>query len=403
MIDSRTVNYIRDTYEDERFKLNPTCYFYDLDIIENNISKLRNHLPEQISLYYAMKANNHHLVMECVTKNDFVSGIEIASSGELEKASRYLDYSRIIFTGPGKSEYELYLAIKNQIRLINVESVVEAIRINKIAEELGIDNVDVLIRINLNYSIEEECEKMSGYSTKMGIDEDEVLDSFSLISNLDRVNVKGIHVFAASGVLNYKALIKSERYIFDLVKRFEAKMGDISIIDFGGGIGIDYTNNNLEFDIENYSIELNNLIKEYNFLNKEIIMELGTYIVGNAGYYTAKIIDIKEIKGKKHIIIAGGVNHVGLPLEMRRKQPVFVIPLNEVALYDKQPFVSHELADISGPLCMVSDKICWDEYIEDARIGDILVVRQAGAYCYGEGMHDFLSHPYPEELIISDK
>ena len=93
-------------------------------------------------------------------------------------------------------------------------------------------------------------------------------------------------------------------------------------------------------------------------------MDLGTYLVGNAGYYTAKIIDIKEIKEKKHIVIAGGVNHIGLPLEMRRKQPVFIIPTNEPELYEKQPFVLKELADISGPLCMVSDKICWDEYIE---------------------------------------
>lgn len=402
MVDSKLINYIRDIYTKEEFIINPTCYFYDLNIIKNNISKLEKYSPEQVNLYYAMKANNHVDIMRCITNEKFVKGIEIASSGELYKASKYVGYNNIIFTGPGKTYHELYLAVKNKIRFINVESIVEAIRINNIAKDLNIKNVDVLVRINLNYSVEGAYEKMSGCSTKMGIDEDVCIDAIRKINELDRVTVKGIHVFAASGVINYKTLIKSQIYIFDLVKKLDKEIGFVDVIDFGGGIGIDYTNNNCEFDIEKYCLELKKIIKKYNFYDKEIIMELGTYLVGNAGYYTAKIIDIKEIKGKKHMILAGGVNHIGLPLEMRRKHPVFVVSMNEEKLYDEQPSINGDVVDISGPLCMVSDKICWDEYIDKAEIGDILVVRQSGAYCYAEGMLDFLSHPYPEQIIINN-
>ena len=241
---------------------------------------------------------------------------------------------------------------------------------------------------------------MSGRSTKMGIDENEYISSFKIISKLDRICIKGIHVFAASGVLDYKALIKSNKYIFELVKKIEKETQKISIIDLGGGIGIDYTNLNREFDVEKYFLDLDKLVKEYGYSDKEIIMELGTYIVGNAGYYTAKIIDIKKTKGYKHIIVAGGVNHMGLPLEMRRKHPVEILQMNSLKLYDGQPNVEKEKADISGPLCMVTDKLCWDEYIEKAEIGDIVIFKQSGAYCYGEGMHKFLSHMYPKELII---
>lgn len=399
MISKETINIIKNTYKEEKFIINPTAYFYDLSIIKDNISNLKKYMPSNISLYYAMKANNNKFILETIANNDYIKGFEIASSGELEIASKYLNTNRLIFTGPGKTEYELEMAIKSGIRFINIESVVEAIRIQKLVEKLNIDNVDILVRINLNYSLAEGMEQMSGCSTKMGIDEDDYLKSFNIISNLDRITIKGIHVFASSGVLDYKALLKSNRYIFDLVKKIE-ETNNIEVIDFGGGLGIDYSNNNKVFDVEKYGEGLSELLEEYSFQDKEIIMELGTYLVGNAGYYTAKIIDIKQTKGYKHIIIAGGVNHMGLPLEMQRKHPIEIIPMNEEKLYLEEPYVEKEKANISGPLCMVTDKLCWDEYIDRADIGDIVVFRQSGAYCYGEGMHNFLSHMLPDEIII---
>ena len=401
MIDEETIKIIKNTYQELKYQINPTIYFYDLSIIENNISNIEKYMPKQISLYYAMKANTNNNILKYIANKNYVKGFEIASSGELEIASKYLSSNKLIFTGPGKTEYELTMAIKLGIRLINIESVIEAIRIQKIAEELNIDNVNILIRINLNYSLAEGTEHMSGTSTKMGIDENDYLTSFDYIKTLDRITIKGIHVFAASGVLDYEALLKSNRYIFDLVKRIETTSPKIEIIDFGGGLGIDYTNKNKIFNIKAYSEGLTKLIEEYNFLDKEIIMELGTYIVGNAGYYTAKIIDIKKIKGYKHIIIAGGVNHMGLPLEMRRKHPIEILGMNEPKLYDNQPYIENEKADVSGPLCMVTDKLSWNDYIKKASIGDIVVFRQSGAYCYGEGMHQFLSHMLPDEIIIN--
>lgn len=403
MLDFQTIDCIKSVYKLKKYIKNPTCYFYDLSIIKKNIGNLEEYMPEQIRLYYAMKANSNVYVMKCICENNFVSGLEIASSGELITALQYRNAADIIFTGPGKTDYELEESIKSGIRFINIESVAEAVRIQNIAVQLGIDKIDILIRINLNYSVLDGMEQMSGCSTKMGIDEDDCLESITFIQKLDRICIKGVHVFAASGVLSYKSLLKSNQYIFSFVKRIETIIGEISVIDFGGGLGIDYTNKNEVFDIGKYGRELANLISEFGFCEKEIIMELGTYLVGNAGYYTAKIIDIKKNKGHYHIILAGGVNHMGLPLEMRRKHPIHIIDMAEKDLYEGQPAVIHDYADISGPLCMVTDKLCWDEYIDKARIGDIVVFRQSGAYCYGEGMHDFLKHFYSDELIIDEK
>ena len=221
MINKETIDIIKNTYKDDKYIINPTAYFYDLAIIKDNIFNLKEYMPSNISLYYAMKANTNEHILECIAKDDYINGFEIASSGELDCASKYLNTNRLNFTGPGKTEYELEMAIKNKIRFINIESVVEAIRIQNIAEKLNISKVDILIRINLNYSLAERMEKMSGCSTKMGIDEDDYLSSFNIINSLDRITIKGIHVFAASGVLDYEALLNSNRYIFDLVKKIE--------------------------------------------------------------------------------------------------------------------------------------------------------------------------------------
>lgn len=169
--------------------------------------------------------------------------------------------------------------------------------------------MDILLRINLNYSVIDGVENMSGYSTKMGIDEEVYIDHYKAISRLEGINIKGIHAFAASGVLDYQTLLDVDRYIFDFANKLQHEVGNIDIIDFGGGLGIDYTNENRRFDVKQYGKELSGMIRQYNLSEKEIIMELGTYIVGNAGYYTAEIIDIKKIKGKKHIIIAGSKSY----------------------------------------------------------------------------------------------
>lgn len=393
---------IAEIYSEQRFKENPTCYFYELSQIRQNIRRLQNTMPDQVCLYYAMKANPHKQVMECICQEEYISGIEIASVGELATAQKCIAANQIIFTGPGKTDYELEKAIADDIRFINIESITEAVRINNIAKRLGKDVVDVLVRINLNYCVMDGAESMSGCSTKMGIDEDKYVESVKFISSLEHIRVKGIHVFAASGVLNYESLLKVDEYIFELVHRTECETGRIEVIDLGGGLGIDYSGEDIEFDTASYGLQLGEMLKHYQLCDREIIMELGTYLVGNAGYYTAKIVDIKQIKGKKHIIIAGGVNHMGLPLEMQRKHPLEIIPMHEPRLYPNQPFVHREFADISGPLCMVSDKLSWDDYVEHAEIGDIVVYRQAGAYCYGEGMHQFLMHPLPDEIIIDE-
>ena len=223
-----------------KIKNDTPCYVYDLGEIKNNVNNITNYMPNNFSLYYAIKANPNKEVLKFIKSLNRVSGFEIASAGELIKALEFCTSKEIIFTGPGKTVEELEKDILNNIRLINIESIGEAIRINQIAEKNDIAKVDVLIRVNMDYKIEDAAENMGGLSTKMGIDESKYMDSLKYIKKLSHLNIKGIHVFSASGILNYKASVDYARYVFEMVKKMENLGERIDIIDLGGGLGVDY-------------------------------------------------------------------------------------------------------------------------------------------------------------------
>ena len=395
-------SYIRSIFSNNPAVMtNPTCYIYDLEEITARIREIDENKCNNVSLYYAMKANPNKDVLAHIIKHSGVAGVEIASTGELEKAKAAgLDTSKVLFTGPGKTETELKQSVEEGLRFINVESVIEAIRINKIADMLGVEKVNVLLRVNLDYFLDGASEYMAGMSTKMGIDQSRFYEDYAVIAGLKHLNVCGLHVFAADGVLDYNILLKYTDFVFRFVKEAESVVDRIDVIDFGGGFGIDYTKSGRTFDTMKYFNGLEELIKEYSFTNKEFILELGKFIVGSAGYYATQIVDIKDSKGMKHIVTAGGVNHMRLPIATDRKHPVYIVNMGIPKIYDKQIEVSKEMVDIEGPLCMTEDKISWDEYIENARIGDVVVLTQSGAYCYSASILWFLSHQMPLELII---
>lgn len=402
-MNEKVQRYIRELFSnDPEVMANPTCYIYDLAEISERIREIQRYKLANVSLYYAMKANPNLTVLEHVLAHDEIAGIEIASIGELEKVRKagLKEDSRVLFTGPGKTPKELEEAVRSKIRFINVESVVEAIRINEIAKRLNIAKVNILLRVNINYYLDGASEYMAGMSTKMGIDQSRFYGDYKIISELEHINICGFHVFAADGVLDYEILIRYADEVFKFVQEAEKVVGNVDVIDFGGGFGIDYTKAGRHFDTKTYFEELGKTLKKYSFEGKEIILELGKFIVGSAGYYVTQIVDIKDCKGMKHIVTAGGVNHMRLPIATDRKHPVYILEMGVPNLYEGQIEVSNETVDIEGPLCMTEDKISWNEPIEHARIGDIVVLTQSGAYCFSASTLWFLSHEMPLEIVI---
>lgn len=396
----KLLNTIINQYKKKKTINNPTCYFYDLSNIIEKIDLIKKYAPKNIHLYYAMKANPNPKLIQGILHHPYIKGIEIASYGEMEKAIKYT--SNILFTGPGKTEFELTKCIKNKIYLINVESQIELIRINKIAQKNN-RIIEILVRINTDYFLDGATENMSGISTKMGIDESQIYSVLEhSINNLKNIKIRGIHVFSASGIFDFQLLLKYNKYVFNLAKKIENKLHiPLDIIDFGGGFGFDNSGASSSFDVKNYFLELNKIIKKFNFQKKELIFELGKFLVAESGYYTSEIIDIKTIKNKKHIILAGGTNHLRLPHATGIQHPFFIIPRKKKKLFKNQEYVKTEITNISGPLCFSDDELAWNVFVEKANIGDIVVFKNSGAYCFSLSSVNMLSHPYPDEVVIN--
>ena len=399
LFDERIITAIKRIVVQKEFEQNPTFYLYDLHDVDEKLQLLIKK-PNNVSLYYAIKANSNLDLMHHIIQNETVQGFEIASTGELQRSLAFCDPDRIIFTGPGKTPFELEESVMRDIRLINIESVVEAVRLNKIGEKYG-KKIDVLVRINTKYSIDGVLANMTGESTKLGIVEEHLEESLNRISQMTNINMCGFHVFTASGVLDHNNLLSYVNYVFSLMSTLRQKGWNMDIIDFGGGFGIDYSGNKKKFDTHRFFDGLTHLNNKYGFNSIEQILELGRYIVGESGYYVAEIIDIKDSRGKKHIVAAGGVNHLRLPSASGVNQPVYIIPMNKPKIISSQPYIEEEIVDVNGPLCFSEDKIAHDVHIESAKIGDLVVVAKTGAYGYSVSSLEFLMHPKPPEYILN--
>ena len=280
------------------------CYIYDTAPMHKKIALLKSIMPAGVEIFYAMKTNPHPAFLDAALTAGAM-GIEIASLGEAEKATAAgFRPEQLIYTGPGKTEEELCWSVANSVRTVHVESLVEAHRLNAICSEQG-KTQDVLLRINADFDIHEAQTTFSGGSKKFGVDEEKLDTVLPQLLALDCLNFRGLHVYAASGVLKVADLLKNCDLVFGLAAKIEAQHERVScdIIDFGGGFGIDYLETGHDFDPQAYADGLQKLIDDYDFGGRIFFLELGRYLAADSGWFCTEILDIKESRGKK----AGGL------------------------------------------------------------------------------------------------
>ena len=370
-------------------------YAYDRQVMSSRVGELRSILPKGISLHYAMKANPMPEVVNLFAS--ITDGLDVASGGELKVAlATGIDPREISFAGPGKSNYELKYAAESGI-IINLESEGEMERLAAIASEYNLIP-RVSVRVNPDFELKTSGMKMAGGPKPFGVDAERVPAMLQRIGELP-FEFMGFHIFSGSQNLKPEAIIEAQTKTFELaVQLAEHAPAPIQWLNIGGGFGIPYFPGEERLDLQPIADNLEKLLAEYKpqLPEAEIVIELGRYLVGEAGVYVCEIVDVKESRGETFAIANGGLHH-HLSLSgnfgqvIRKNYPVCIG--NNIETGNKRP------VNIVGPLCTPLDILANKYELPEINIGDLVVVFQSGAYGFTASPRNFLSHPEAQQIL----
>ena len=371
-------------------------YAYDRRLLKERIASLRHHLPETVDVHYALKANPMPDLVRYMLP--LVDGCDVASAGELELALEAgANPSHVSMAGPGKSEAELFRAATAQI-LINVESFRDIAILGRIAEETG-HVARVAVRVNPDFDVKSSGAKMGGGATQFGIDSEQVPEALDKIRRAN-LHFEGFHVFNGSQNLEADAICSGHWKALDLVLSLASSApGPVRSLNIGGGFGIPYFPRDRPLDIGRIGEHLHEFVRaiENQLPEARLIVELGRYLVGEAGVYVCRIIDRKISRGRVFLITDGGLHHHlaasgNFGQVVRKNFPVIIG--NRIAGGRR------ETATVVGPLCTPLDLLADRMDLAEAHEGDLVVVFQSGAYGLTASPTAFLSHPPPLEILV---
>jgi diaminopimelate decarboxylase len=370
-------------------------YAYDRALLTQRVAELRRHLPASISLHYAMKANPMPAVVGHMARE--VDGIDVASGRELRVAlDAGMDPQEISFAGPGKHAGELRQAIASGV-LINVESPTELKTIERLATELGL-TARIAIRVNPDFELKSSGMKMGGGPKQFGIDAEQLPELLPTI--VAPLMFEGFHIFSGSQNLKAESIIEAQTKALELATRLAAYApAPVRMLNIGGGFGIPYFPGEGRFDLAAVGMHLHGLVEEAKRLlpEAELVIELGRYLVGEAGVYVARVIDRKVSRGQVFLVTDGGLHHHlsasgNFGQVIRKNYPVTIGTRGVDA--------EREVASVVGPLCTPLDLLADRMDLARAEIGDLVVVFQSGAYGLTASPEHFLSHPAAVEVLV---
>ena len=371
-------------------------YAYDRGLISRRVAELRAALPAEIHLHFAIKANPMPAVVQHLC--DLVDGFDLASAGEMKIA---LDTSmapeKISFAGPGKSMAELRQAAAAGI-VVNLESGLEMERLAQAGADLGL-RPKAAVRVNPDFELKSSGMKMGGGPKQFGVDAERVPAMLARMRELP-IEFYGFHIFSGSQNLKPDAIMEAQRNTFDLARRLARDApGPVRLLNLGGGFGIPYFPGDQRLDLKAVGDHLATLVPDArrDFPEAEFVIELGRYLVGEAGVYVSRIIDRKESRGQVFLVTDGGLHHHlsasgNFGQVIRKNYPVLV--------GNKVVAETPGTASVVGPLCTPLDVLGDKMELGHAQVGDLIVVLQSGAYGLTASPTAFLGHPAPVEVLV---
>jgi diaminopimelate decarboxylase len=379
-------------------RVGSTPFFaYDREQLTQRVARLRAAMPDDLEISYAVKANPMPALVQHLSR--VVDSLDVASGAEMRLA---LDTptppGMVSFAGPGKSVAELSQAVAAGV-VVEVESPLEVDRITAIGEETGIRPV-VALRLNPDFEVKGSGMRMGGGAQQFGVD---VEEAPRLLKEMEArgLDLRGFHVFAGSQNLHADILAEAQRRTVDLVLRMADEMTEEpTYVNLGGGLGIPYYEKDRALDLAAVGDNLEELMRSLvrpRLPSARVLLELGRYIVGEAGVYVTRVVDRKESRGTTFLVVDGGMHHQlaasgNFGQVIRRNYPI--------AVGTRMGQGDVETVQVVGCLCTPLDLLGDKVRLPRGEVGDLVVLFQAGAYGHTASPSAFLSHPAPLEVLV---
>lgn len=372
-------------------------FVYDMEIVEAQVRRLREAMPPSLAIHYAIKANPHPQLLGRMA--GLVDGFDIASAGEMERAlAAGMEADRISFAGPGKREDEIAAAIAAGVTL-NLESEGEADRALAIAARLG-RKPRLAVRVNPDFDLRGSGMRMGGGAKPFGVDADRAPALARRVIGAG-AEWRGWHIFAGSQALDPMAIIEMQAATVALAARLADAVGaPPPLVNLGGGFGLAYFPGDERLDIRPIGVALDEALEGRPDIlrESEFAMELGRWLVGEAGVYLTRVVDIKESQGESFVIVDGGLHHQlaasgNFGTVVRRNYPVAI-----ANRFGAEP--ADHAVTVVGCLCTPLDRLADRVALPAAQVGDLVAIFLAGAYGVTASPTAFLGHPPPLEMLV---
>ena len=379
-------------------RVGSTPFFaYDRELVSRRVAHVRATLPAEINLSYAVKANPMPALLQHMS--GLVDGFDVASATEMRHAlDTPTPAARISFAGPGKTVAELTRAVAAGVT-VELESELEIERIRAVSEAAGIP-ARVAVRVNPDFTVRGSGMRLGGGPQQFGIDSERVPGVLADLADSE-LDFEGFHVFAGSQNLRVDMICEAQRRTVELIASLaEAWPGPVRYVNVGGGFGIPYALRDRPLDLapigENLAVLLDRVVRP-RLPEARVVVELGRYLVGEAGVYVTRVVDRKVSRGKSFVVVDGGLHHQlaasgNFGQVIRRNYPI--------AVGNRMDDPADETVTVVGCLCTPLDLLGDDVALPKAGVGDLIVLFQAGAYGLTASPTAFLSHPAPAEVLV---
>jgi diaminopimelate decarboxylase len=365
------------------------CYVYSAPSIRDAYRRLDSAFggyPHAV--HYALKANSTLGIVELL--KDLGAGADANSMGEVDVALRCgIPPEQIVFTGVGKSVAELRRAVTLGLKAINVESPGELDRLDQLALAHG-TRVRVALRVNPDIDARSHPHISTGLKTnKFGVPIESAPGIFREIGRRNGLVAEGVHVHIGSQITTLDPLVRGATAAVDLALALQTEGVPIRHIDLGGGLGISY-DGTPAIDPAEYGRTLVGVVRRSGMT---ALIEPGRVLVGPAGVLVTSVVDVKQFPdARRFVVLDAGMTELMRPAlygAFHRIEPVVV--------RNGEPTI----ADIVGPICESTDTFARDRELPPVEVGDLMVIRDVGAYGAVMGSM-YLRRPLAPEVLVDD-